>query len=546
MYMSFKNYISLLLLSGLISTPGYLFSQKPITGNSTIKAGDLESHVSFLASPYLKGRANGEPELNIAMNYIATQAKLIGLLPANGSSYYQPYYVLRKSVDPEKTCITISAENGEPVVIRESPVQLFPAGGSDFESEGDVVFAGYGIKADKYNYNDFENLDPEGKIILIMNRSPLSADGKQLLFIEPAWSAFMGLQAKLTTLMFTKAKIILIVPDPKSGFTSIDQQYSAVSEQLKSIKYLKGSKPPMAEMPGMPRIMFVTRTVADELLKGTGFTLEELQLDIDSNLKSHSFPVTGKKLKVTEVSITDEITLNNVAGYIEGSDPVLKNEFVIFSGHADHIGSSGEFINPGADDDASGSAALLELAEAFQSLDKKPLRSLLFLWVSGEEIGLFGSQSYVDHPLVPLENSVADINMDMIGREKGEADTTSETPMTGPESVFIITGDQSSDLLTIAEEADRDSPLTFDHSLSGRNGPLQLFRRSDHYNFVRKDIPVLFFTTGLHSDYHSPRDVVEKIDFGKMELIIRTIYDIGFNIANRKTRLVVNNPFSKW
>jgi hypothetical protein len=544
--MSYKNYISLFLLTCLISLPGHLFSQKTSTGKFTIQASDLESHVSFLASPYLKGRANGEPELDIAMNYIATQAKLIGLLPANGSSYYQPYNVLKKSVDPDKTSITISQESGPSVVIRESPVQLLPMGGSDFESEAEVVFAGYGIKADKYNYNDFENLDTEGKIILIMNRAPLSADGKQFLFEEPVWSTFMGLQVKLATMMFSKAKIILMVPDPKSGFTSVDQQYPAISEQLKSNKYLKGSKPPMSEMPGMPKIMFVSRNVADEILKGTGFTLDELQRDIDSNLKPHSFPVKGKKLKITEASRIDDIILKNVAGWIEGSDPVLKKEFVIFSGHADHIGGSGENINPGADDDASGSAALLELAEAFQSLDRKPLRSLLFLWVSGEEIGLFGSETYVDNPLIPLENTVADLNMDMIGRVKGVADTTSETPMTGPESVFIITGDQSSELITIAREADRDSPLTFDYALSGKDGPLQLFRRSDHYNFVRKDIPVLFFTTGLHTDYHSPRDVVEKIDFGKMESIVRAVYDIGYNVSNRKNRIIVNNPFSKW
>jgi len=544
--MSNKNYISLFLLAGFISLPGYLFSQKTATGKHTIQASDLESHVSFLASPYLKGRANGEPELEIAMNYIATQAKLIGLLPANGSSYYQPYSVLKKSVDPDKTSITISPESGEPVIIREAPVQLLPLGASDFEFEGEVVFAGYGIKADKYNYNDFENLDLEGKIVLIMNRAPLSADGKQFLFEEPVWSTFMSLQVKLATLMFSKAKIILIVPDPKSGFNSVDRQYPAISEQLKSSKYLKGSKPPMSEMPGMPKIMFVTRTVGDELLKGTGFTLEELQRDIDSNLKSRSFPVKGKKLKITEASRIDEITLNNVAGWLEGSDPVLKKEFVIFSGHADHIGGSGEDVNPGADDDASGSAALLELAEAFQSLDRKPLRSLLFLWVSGEEIGLFGSETYVDNPLVPLENTVADLNMDMIGRVKGVADTTSETPMTGPESVFIITGDQSSELIAIAQEADRDSPLAFDYALSGKDGPLKLFSRSDHYNFVRKDVPVLFFTTGLHTDYHSPRDVVEKLDFSKMESIVRAVYDIGYNVSNRENRIIVNNPFSKW
>jgi Zn-dependent M28 family amino/carboxypeptidase len=244
--------------------------------------------------------------------------------------------------------------------------------------------------------------------------------------------------------------------------------------------------------------------------------------------------------------LSGEETLNNVAAYVEGSDPVLKNEYIIFSGHADHIGGSGDKINAGADDDASGCAALLSMAEAFQSLEKKPLRSILFLWVSGEEIGLYGSQSYVNNPLVPLEKTVADLNMDMIGRVKGVADTTSETPMTGPNKVFVITDNQSKELRQIADEVDKGSVLDLDYSLSGRDHPLQLFARSDHFNFVRKDIPVLFFTTGLHTDYHTPGDVIEKIDFKKMELVTRTMYQIGYNVANRKTRIVVDNPYSKW
>jgi Zn-dependent M28 family amino/carboxypeptidase len=186
------------------------------------------------------------------------------------------------------------------------------------------------------------------------------------------------------------------------------------------------------------------------------------------------------------------------------------------------------------------------MANAFEVLKKKPLRSILFLWVSGEEIGLFGSKSYVNSPLFPLEKTVADLNMDMIGRVKGVADTSAENPMTNANSVFLITDFQSKELMKIAEEVDKKSILNFDYSLSGRNHPLMLFRRSDHYNFVQKDIPVLFFTTGLHTDYHTPGDVVEKIDFRKMELITKAMYEIGNIVANRKTRLVVDNPFSSW
>ncbi len=420
----------------LFIIPAGLFSQKHITGAATIVSGDLESHVSFIASPYLKGRSNGEAGLDITTGYLAGQAKLIGLKPANGTGYLQPYVIMKKSIDTEKTSVKISTGDQETMTVNEPIIQLLPTGSSDFEFEGEVVFAGYGIKADKYNYNDFANLNTEGKIVLIMNRSPLTEDGKSFRFEEPVWSTFMSIQVKLTSLMFSKARIILLVPDPKSGYLSVDQQYPGIANELKASKYLKGSKPLVIDMPGMPKVIFVHRAVADELLRGTGHTLDELQKSIDSDLKPHSFPLEGKKLKITEVSKTEEVTLNNVAGWIEGSDPVLKKEFVVFSGHADHIGGSGENINTGADDNASGCAAILEIAEAFRSLEKKPLRSLLFLWVTGEEIGLFGSQWYVKNPLFPLENTIADLNLDMIGRVKGIADTTDETPMSGPRRCF--------------------------------------------------------------------------------------------------------------
>jgi Zn-dependent M28 family amino/carboxypeptidase len=238
--------------------------------------------------------------------------------------------------------------------------------------------------------------------------------------------------------------------------------------------------------------------------------------------------------------------LNNVAGYIEGSDSILKNEVIIFSCHYDHIGTSGSRVNPGADDNASGCAALLSIAKAFQGLETKPLRSILFLWLSGEEIGLFGSEAYIRKPLFPLEKTIADLNIDMIGRDKELVDSTSDSPMTGPNSVFVITDNQSKELSEIANEADMGSDLNFDYSLSGRYHPLHLFARSDHYNFVKKDIPILCFTTGIHSDYHTSGDVFNKLDFKKMELIARTVYQIGLSIANRKTRLFVDNPFSSW
>ena len=532
-------------LTLIIPFPGY--SQKNINSEKRITSSDLESYVTFLASPLLKGRKNGEEGLDIAAQYIASQAKIIGLKPANGTTYFQPYMVIKKSMDPGKTKIQIISYGKDTLTLKDPFFQMIPTGPSDLIIEGDVTFAGYGIKSDKYKYNDFENIQTEGKILLVMDRAPMSDDGTKCQFPEPNWTKSINFQMKLPALMFSKAKAILIVNDPKSGYNSFSESSPGIAGYLNSIITLKSEKDAVNSfMASLPKVIFINRSVADAILKGYGQSLEELQKNIDATLKPNSFLITDKKLTINEVALKEEKILNNIAAYIEGSDHVLKNEVVVFSGHYDHIGVSANKINPGADDDASGCASLLSMAEAFQSLDRKPLRSILFLWVSGEEVGLFGSKTYVNNPLFPLEKTVVDLNMDMIGRVKGIADTTAENPMSDPNIVFVITDNQSKELLEIASKIDKNSPLDFDYSLSGRNHPLQLFARSDHYNFVKKDIPILFFTTGLHTDYHTPGDMVEKIDFKKMELVTRTMYEIGFAVANKKTRLVVDNPFSTW
>lgn len=539
-------HICLIAILLAVITPVSLLSQKSQNSINQITSSDLESYVSFLASPLLKGRMNGDDGLEIAAQYIASQAKLSGLKPANGNSYFQPYSIIKKEMDTNKSSIQIISNEKDTITIKDPIFQLAPEGPSDFLLEGEVVFVGYGLKVDKYKYNDFENIQTEGKILLVMTRAPSTDDGKTFMFEGTPWSLFNTIEVKLSTLLFTRAKAILFVMDPKSGNSSLDERYPDEANECNSTQILKGEINQSFEFPGMPKIIFIHRSVADALLKGSGHSLEELQKNIDADLKPHSFYITGKQLKVNEVSLTKEKVLNNVAGYIEGSDPVLKNEIIVFSSHYDHIGFSGNRVNSGADDDASGCAALLSMAEAFHSLEKKPLRSILFLWVSGEEIGLLGSKSYVDHPLFSIEKTVVDLNMDMIGRVKGIADSTEENPMTGPKSVFVITDNQSKELVAIADEIDKKTELDFDYSLNSRDNPLQLFARSDHYNFVKKDIPVLFFTTGLHTDYHTPGDVIEKINFKKMELITRTMYEIGLTLANKKTRLIVDNPFSSW
>ncbi len=540
----FYHFVLIIFIAFLI--PPDIYAQGNYPASGLINADDLEAHVSFLASPLLNGRKNGSPELDIAQEYIISNARLLKLKPAAGTSYLQPYQVIRKGVDRKKSGIRISSPDGDTVKITKNLYQMFPFHPADITVEGEVVFAGYGLIREEYGYDDFKDIPTEGKILLVMTRSPTKADGSTYIFEGDNWSDFNSYSSKFRNLFRLRAKAVLFVCDPKSGFSNLDEQEPGIAEYLSSSISLKGKESPVFPFPETTKIFFADRSVADQLLEGSGKSLEDIQEKIDSGLKPYSFAIPGKNMAINIVTSTEELTLNNVAAVIEGSDPVLKNEFLVYSCHADHIGGYGDNINTGADDNASGCASLLSIAGAFMKSGRKPLRSILFLWFSGEEIGLFGSEYYVDNPLVPLENTVADINVDMIGRVKGIADTTSDNPMTGLNEVFLITGNQSKELSAIAGDVDERIPLDFNYSLSGRAHPLQLFARSDHYNFVKKDIPVLFFTTGLHTDYHTPGDVIEKINFDKMEKITEALFQIGFTVANNKKRLKVNNPFSRW
>lgn len=510
-----------------------------------ITAAALESHVKFLASPLMKGRMNGEESLDIAANYLAAQAELMGLHPANGKSFFQPFTIVQKKADPRFTGMIVTNSNGDSIKITDHFFHIIPQGPAEIDLEGEVVFAGYGIKTDRYN--DLQDIDIKGKILIVMDGGPVSPEGKPIVGHE--YYDEDGFQYKIGALLSPGPKAVILIPEPvtPSGHRSFAEAMPDLANYLSTTVRLDGvEEKPNPVMALLPKVIFATRTVADVLLKDSGKSLEDLHNEINTGMKPASFPVEGKILAVKERTTEEKKVLNNVVAFIEGSHPEKKNEVLVYSAHYDHIGTQGDQVNAGADDDASGCAALLEMADAFSKLKKKPLRSVLFLWVAGEEIGLFGSETYVSKPFFPLEKTVANLNMDMIGRTKEAADSTSETPMTGPSGVFVITGGQSSELAAIAAETDKRSTLDFDYSLSGRDHPLQLFARSDHFNFVKHDIPVLFFTTGLHADYHSPRDVVEKINFEKMELVTRTMYEIGLIVANRKERIVVDNPFSSW
>ncbi len=520
-------------------------------GLESINQHDLKQHMLFLSSDELKGRDTGEPGLEVAARYLAVQAEALGLEsadPENG--YMQPYVIEEKVYNWENSHITIFREGADSILNSESFYIFPPTKEEETIIEGEVVFLGYGINDEANNYNDFENIDIEGKVVLIMNRAPMNKEGTQMQFDHQKWSGMQNMQFKLPALFQQGAKAVLMVFDPKSGFHSIEDQYPGAVKFLGKSRTLK-TEEESNEMQGMSsHFILIHRSVADQLLEGSGKSLEALQKEIDKNLEPHSFDLEGTRVNIQLQMQTTDVVVSNVFGLIEGSDPVLKDEVVIYLAHYDHIGTDGKGgVYNGADDNASGTVALIEIAEAYMKEKKRPKRSIGFLWVSAEEIGLFGSQYFADHPLVPNENTAAVINLDMVGRTKSPEDaesTRSGLTIMGGDSIKVIGGLQSKVLMEINRKSLEEMNLVGNYTYNDLNHSERYFYRSDHISFARKDIPVLFYSTGTHRDYHMITDEEKLIDYDKFLRMTRFCYKAGFNVAQYKDSIEVDNPMSGW
>ena len=540
--------LSAFLFAILVSSS--LYSQK--RGLESINVHDLKMHLQFLASDELQGRETGEPGLQIAARYLAVQAEQLGLQPVDPDrDYLHPYKIAEKSYDREKSMITITGSDGT-VSVNKDPFYILPApGGDQTIIEGDVVFAGYGINSEENGYNDFENIDIEDKVVLFMNRAPLNEEGTETQFDNEKWSGMQNFQYKMSYIFSQHPKAVLMVMDPKSGMNSIEDVNPAIADYLSRSRTLKSEEEESGDTSGnRPGIVLIHRNVADQLLATAGKNLKELQLEIDRDLKPQSFYMEGTSLKIQLVMKSTDLEVYNVFGMIEGSDPVLKDEVVIYLAHYDHLGTDGEGgVFNGADDNGSGTVALLEIAEAFMKEKKAPKRSIGILWVSGEEIGLFGSQYFADHPLIPSERIAAAINLDMVGRTRmreDELSTRSGLTIQAGDSVKVLGGLQSKVLMDINKQSLDQAGLIGNYKYNNLTDPNRYFFRSDHYSFASKDIPVLAYSTGTHRDYHMVSDVEEAIDYEKYVKVTRLCYTVGFNVAQYNGPIEVDNPLSTW
>ncbi len=534
----------------LLSAPVMMQAQKKAL--SSITKEDLKMHMEFLASDELAGRATSEPQIQVAARYLGSQARHLGLKTAElGETYFQYYTLAERAYDWDQAEISLRDTVGNVVTDRHQFFVLPAMQNDTLNLSGDVVFAGYGIIDESHEYDDLDGLDLEGKIVLIMNRAPMNEDGTESLFGEK-WMSLQNMQYKMNNIAMRGPKAILIVFDPKSGMQSIADMSPQIAQYFsRSLTIKKDEEEEQQVSPSRgPKIVFVHRELADKMMDFAGKDLAEIQRGIDQSLTPNSFEIEGLTAEINLVMKETDHSVPNVFGYIEGSDPVLKNEMVIYLAHYDHIGTDGEgnAFN-GADDNASGTVALLEIAQAFLAEKKAPRRSVGFLWVSGEEIGLFGSSYFADHPMVPMESISTVINLDMVGRVKTEDDVNSERSgltIVSRDSVKVIGALQSSVLMKINEETLSEMGLHGNYTYNNINHPERYFFRSDHINFARKDIPVLFYSTGTHADYHLESDDEEKIDYDKFRKMTQFSFMAGYNVANYKGEITVDNPMSEW
>ena len=527
-----KKLYSLLIAMLVISNTS--MAQKE--GLASINKNDLKAYMTFFASDELEGRETGTRTNDAAALYIKSNLMRIGLEPISETGdYFQMIPLFSNFLNPEGTHMSINDENGETIFTTDSIVYLMPPS-SSLNVTGNVVFAGYGFMDTITGYNDFEEINLNDQIVLYMTGSPTLATQEESSSIFNNEIEY----SKFGMLFRENPKAIFYVYNPNSKFKSAFD--SGLAEFIPGGRpgtqsiFMKDQRPFSSPFP----IVFITQHSADMLLKSNGYNLKQLEDKILSGGNPVSVELKGITASLGARIETSDFHSPNVIGIIEGSDPVLKNECIVYSAHFDHVGinSKGEVFN-GADDNASGSMGLLEIAEAYMNLKKKPLRTVVFAWVNAEEKGLFGSSHYVNNPVIPMENTLVNINLDMIGRSKLPSDTIKflgyDLDLTQSGEILVYTAHESTELMRMLNS----SAETAEIKVIDMGEDMEL-GSSDHVNFTAKGVPAFLFNSGIHSDLHGVGDDIDRIDFDKMEKVSKLAFLLGYKAANQRKRIMLD------
>lgn len=493
---------------------------------SLINAENLKTHLSIIAGEEMEGRETGTDGQRKAAAYIEQQFIKIGLQPPVPLNGYQQLYPLN-----------IDSITGCTVKIGKKALKY----GVDYYSQAinndskkitakKIVFAGYGISEN--NYDDYKGLDVKDKVVVIFPGEP-KINGQYIVSGTEYYSAYTypGLRTKLAIAKDKGAAAVIVI--------------NQSMEILDSVTVAVGSKTglyyPRSGDNDNPNYIILSAKAAKKI-----FVQWKIAALISGAKGLLPFSAASEKEIDTGIVIDykkerKKIEASNILGVIEGTDK--KDEYVFITAHYDHLGKKGDKIYYGADDDGSGTCAVLQMAEAFakaKAEGKGPRRTMVFMTVSGEEKGLWGSEYYSDNPVFPLDKTSVDLNIDMVGRidtERQTADTANY--------VYVIGHDKlSTDLPAINESANNKyTQLTLDYKFDDPEDPQRIYFRSDHYNFAKKGVPVLFFYDGmLQGDYHKPTDTVDKINWALYAKRVQMIFYTAWEIANRDAMLKRDLP----
>lgn len=508
---------------------------KPFFGNvEGVTAKQLREYLTFIASDELEGRDTPSRGLDIAALYIAQHLSSWGLKPAgDNGTYFQKFPLSKARVIPSETKVTLGGQTfsyGTDLLATLTPAKVIGA---------QMVFATHGWVVKSKNINPYQGIDVRDKVVVVVNTFPKGLSNGDLKgpqggdWMSPAFYA----QAN-------GAKAVISMPffNTLSNWNATRWGQSERGNVSYGPQSTSLTLPTITAQPHMLTAIFAGEKASAASIFDRAAAKEELE----------SFELKAEKRIDISVGVErSTVHTQNVAGILEGSDPVLRNEYVAIGAHYDHVGMNPFAPGPdkiwnGADDDGSGTVSVLNIAEAFAKGSAKPKRSILFIWHAGEEKGLWGSQHYTDNPTVPIASIITQLNIDMIGRYQapGEENHPQNNRLPKPHEVFTIGSKMMSTELGELSDSVNKSFLNLNFNLryDGPDHPDQFFYRSDHFNYARKGVPIIFYMDGDHADYHQPSDHVDKINFEQMEKVARTIMATGWTLANTPTRPKVDKP----
>ena len=550
-----KIYSLILLVALSVSLPAALAQRKPAhskpvgmaatataRGGDTITAAQLRTYLWFIASDEMEGRDTPSRGLDTVAKFIALNLTRWGLKPAgDDGTFLQKIALRREQIDSSKTIAEI---NGQKFSMGDDFLPNTVAA----TMTGPLVYVGRGWVAQPNNIDDYKGIDVKGKIMVVLSQAPPITQ-------QEARGAQPGTIVNPATYAQTHgAKGIITIYTPGVGQPWEAQRQRAMAPGRAVVEKFQTQTqtgpanvllPNVTIGPRMATALFDGEKSDAATIMSRGTTAEPVApFDLSAN----------KNVSMTIATAPSRVMTQNVVGIWEGGDPKLKSEYVAVGAHYDHIGMAGsgqcqaigsDNICNGADDDGSGTTAVFGMAEALSHARIRPKRSVLFVWHCGEEKGLWGSKYFTDYPTVPLEQVVTQLNIDMIGRSKKEGDTNPRNEsLSGPNDIYVIGSTMmSTELGKLSMDVNSSyMKIGYDVKYDDPKDPNRFFYRSDHYNYARKGIPIIFFFDGVHEDYHRAGDEPQKIDYDKMEKITRTIYMTLWEVANLPVRPKVDKP----